>query len=179
MKKINLLSIFIISLVFASCEPKYEKEYNWAYPVCGDWMVKVYVHDTVNDKDTVFAGPLEMKTYNSAFGQDSIWIDDYPVYYSSDDRYIGNFWTLQVKAAVDMKSLTFQSDSAISVVPDYPVAIKVLNGKVINKDSIYFELQFDDDGYYDENGDWVSTPFETTYKIAGHRETSYEEYMQQ
>jgi hypothetical protein len=173
MKKINLLSIFIISLVFASCEPKYEKEYNWAYPVCGDWMVKVYV------EGEEYAGPYEMKTYNSSFGQDSIWIDDYPVYYSNYDAYYGNFWTLQVKAAVDMKSLTFQSDSAISVVPGYPVAIKVRNGRVINKDSIYFELQFEDDGYYDDNGDRVPNPFGTTYQIAGHRETSYEEYMQQ
>ncbi|MDS1032938.1 lipid-binding protein [Porphyromonadaceae sp. NP-X] len=151
--KFFILSILTVALV--SCEPKYEKEYNWAYPVSGDWMVKAYLNGTE------IYGPFEIITYNTSFGQDSIWIHDYATTGSN-----GNFWSFKVKAAVDMNTYTFQTDSSINAIPGYPIEIKVSNGRVINKDSITMELEFEDDPG-------------TVYQLAGHRETSYEEYMQQ
>ncbi|HON01575.1 MAG TPA: lipid-binding protein [Paludibacteraceae bacterium] len=145
----------ILSLALFSCEPKYEKEYNWAYPVCGDWMVKAYLDGTE------IYGPFEIMTYNTSFGQDSIWIHDYATTATN-----GHFWSFKVKAAVDMKTLTFQTEGSINAIAGYPIVIKVSNGRVINKDSITMELEFEDDPG-------------TIYQLAGHRETSYEEYMEQ
>jgi hypothetical protein len=97
-----------------------------------------------------------MKTYNSSFGQDSIWVDDN-----------GNFWPFKVKAKADLKALTFQTNDFIS----YPGSrsedtVTIRNAKVINKDSIYFEIEFRTD---------PGNP----YVISGHRRLSYEEYMGQ
>jgi len=177
MHKLKLLILALAGVALFSCEPTYEKEYSWAYPVSGDWKVNVYVGDVM------VAGPVEIKSYNSAFGKDSIWIDDYGTssWNSTDSIWEianGNFWTMQVKCAVDMKAKTFQTAGSVNAIGGYPIGIKVLNGKVINNDSIYLEVQFGDDGYEDGAGEWVPTPYETTYKLAGHREVSYEDYNQ-
>ena len=155
MRTYNFLILCLVAVAFSftSCEQEYEKQYSWAYPVAGDWMVKAYIDGTP------ITGPWEMKTYNSSFGKDSIWIDDYD----------GNFWEYQVKCAVNMTGRTFQTNGSTNATPDYPIQIKILNGKVINNDSIYYEVQFEDD----------DPSFGTTYQIAGHREVSYEEYVQQ
>lgn len=161
MKKINYITLLMLILIVASCKPTYEKEYSWAYPVAGDWTVKTYVAG-VETSDY-----YEIKSYNSAFGKDSIIIDDYGIGVAKSSEY-GNLWTMRCKAAVDMNSKTFQSAISINLIPNYEIGIKIANGKVIGKDSIYFEVQFEDD----------TAPFGTTYQIAGHRTTSYEEYMQ-
>lgn len=153
MHKLKLLIFALAGVALFSCEPTYEKQYSWAYPVAGDWMVTAYIDgEAITD-------PWEMKTYNSSFGKDSIWVDDYD----------GNFWDFQAKCAVDMSSKTFQTTGSINAIDGYPITVKILNGKIIGKDSIYMEVQFEDD----------ETPFATTFQIKGHREVSYEEYMQQ
>ena len=164
MKKINYLILLVVVLVGISCEPTYVKTYSWAYPVAGDWTVKTYVDGEV------FGKAREIKSYNSAFGKDSIWIDDI-ISYSP----YASFWDFQAKIAVNMGSKTFGNgtNSVISAVPDYGIGVKVMNGKIIGNDSIYFEIQFGDDT--DANGD--PQPYGTTYQIKGHRTTSYEEYM--
>lgn len=160
MKKINYIILLMLTILVASCEPTYKKEYSWAYPVAGDWTVIAYVNG-VPDSD-----PFELKSYNSAFGKDSIWVDDYH----------GNFWGFQGKAAVNMSTKTFgNADSVVNVVPDYEIGLKIKNGKIIGNDSIYFEIQFQDE----EDANHNPTPYATTYQIKGHRTTSYEEYMQQ
>jgi len=159
MKKINFLILLVVVLVGVSCEPTYTKTYSWAYPVAGYWTVKAYV-------DGVEAfGPSEIKTYNSAFGKDSIWIDDIVTY---SPGY--TVWDMKVKTAVNMGTKTFNNANvAMNAIPDYGIGVKVMNGKIIGNDSIYFEVQFEDD----------TTPYGTTYQMKGHRTTSYEEYMQQ
>jgi len=153
MKKINYLILLVVVLVGISCEPTYTKTYSWAYPVAGDWKVKVYING-VED-----SGPYEIKSYNTAKGKDSIWIDDYN----------GNFYQFQFKVAVNMATKTFTNgtDTVINAIPDYGIGVKVTNGKIIGNDSIYFEVQFADD----------TTPYGTTYQLAGHREVSYEDYI--
>lgn len=149
--KTYLLSgVLVLSLAFFSCQKKIEKEYSWAYPVAGDWTLKAHV-----DNEEV-AGPFEVKIYNTSFGQDSIWIDDYN----------GNFYQMKCKAKVDMSNLTFQTAGSTNAITGYDINVKVMEGKVINKDSIYFKMEFSDDPG-------------TVYTLSGHRTTSYEEYMQQ
>jgi hypothetical protein len=153
MRILKLLFVITAVLAMASCEPEYEKEYSWAYPVSGDWTVKAYV-----DGQEIY-GPFEIKTYNSSLGQDSIWIDDYATTGSN-----GNFWSFKIKAAVNMTSKTFSSTGSTSIISGYPVVVKVTDGIVVNNDSISVGLEFDDDPG-------------TVYTLAGHRTTSYEEYM--
>jgi len=164
MKKIKYLILLVVVLVGVSCEPTYTKTYSWAYPVAGDWMVKTYV------EGVAFGKPREIKSYNSAFGKDSIWIDDilsYKPYYS--------FWDFQAKVAVNIGAKTFSNaKTVISAVPDYGIGVKVMNGKIVGNDSIYFEVQFEDDT--DALG--APQPYGTTYQVAGHREVGYDEYVQ-
>ncbi|MBO9594390.1 MAG: hypothetical protein J7599_15910 [Niabella sp.] len=144
-----LCSVLILALAFFSCQKKIEKEYNWAYPVAGDWTLKASV-----DGEEV-AGPFELKVYNTSFGQDSIWLDDYN----------GNFYQVKFKAKVDMSSLTFQTAGSTNAISGYDINVKVMEGKVINKDSLSFKVEFSDDPG-------------TVYSVSGHRTTSYDEYMQ-
>ena len=158
MKKINYLILLVVVFVGISCEPTSKKEYSWAYPVAGDWTVNVSV------AGTKVKGPCEMKSYNSSFGKDSIWIDDIVSY---TPGY--SFYAFQAKAAVNVAAKTFDNGtkSVTNAFPDYAIGVNVKNGKIIGNDSIYFELQFEDD----------STPYGVTYQVAGHRTTSYEEYI--
>ncbi len=150
-KVIYILSgIFALSVILFSCQKKIEKEYNWAYPVAGDWTLKASV-----DGEEV-AGPFEIKVYNTSFGQDSIWLDDYN----------GNFYQIKFKAKVDMSSLTFQTAGSKNAISGYGINVKLTEGRIINKDSIAFKVEFSDDPG-------------TLYELSGHRTTSYEEYMQQ
>lgn len=148
MKKILFLLTVVLAL--ASCEPKFEKQYSWSFPVSGDWLLTAY------DKadSSYYYGPFEVRAYNTSFGTDSVWIDDYSAH---------NFWAMKFKVAVDMKNLTFQSAGSTNAVSGYGINVIVQNGKIIGKDSLYMEVKFEDDP--------------TTFILSGHRETSYEDYM--
>lgn len=159
MRIYKFLIISLAAIALFSCEPTYEKEYNWAYPVAGDWTVAAYVDGEVVSGYEKF----EIKSYNSSFGQDSIWIDDYGTGVASSSQY-GNFWTMKFKTAVNMTTKTFQTTNSKNAIPGYPIGIQVSNGKIVGTDSIYFEVIFGDDPT-------------TTYQVAGHRTTSYDEYM--
>jgi hypothetical protein len=158
MRKIKFLILSLVAVALFSCEPTYVKEYNWAYPVAGDWTLTAYVGANA------VSSPFEFKTYNSSFGKDSIWLDDYATTSSN-----GNFWSFKVKVGVDMKTNTFGTDTIVgstNAITKYNIKIKVKNGKIIGTDSLSMDVIFGDDPT-------------TTYRIAGHRLTSYEEYMQQ
>lgn len=171
MRIFKLLLVSVGAIALFSCEPTYEKEYSWSYPVSGDWLV------TPSVDGAVVGDPFEMRMYNTSFGQDSVWIDDYPVikYDAKTKKYsvTYNFWEMKVKAAVNMTDKTFQSASSensiigyATGVPKnlYPLTIVVSNGKIVGNDSIYLEMEFGDDPG-------------TIYQLAGHRETSYDDYM--
>jgi hypothetical protein len=145
----------LVAVAFFSCKPTYTKTYSWAYPVAGDWAVKAYVDGAE------IGGPYEIKSYNSAFGKDSIWIDDYASTSSN-----GNFWSFKVKTAVDVNAKTFSTVGSTNAIPKYGIKIIVSNGKIIGTDSITMNIVFADDPT-------------TTYVLAGHREVGYEEYVQQ
>lgn len=141
--------IFVLALALLSCQKKIEKEYSWAYPVAGDWTLKATYDDEVE-------GPFEVKVYNTSFGQDSIWIDD----------YAGNFAGLKFKAKVDMASKTFQTSGSKNIATGSFAndVVKITEGKIVNNDSIYFKMEL---------GKLPGTVF----TISGHRTTSYDEYM--
>jgi len=154
----RIIKLFILSLVavaFFSCETTYVKQYSWAYPVAGDWMLTAYVNGAA------VSDPFEAKSYNTAVGKDSIWIDDYATTSSN-----GHFWSFQVKTAVNMSTKTFSTVGSTNAIPNYGIKIVVSDGKIIGNDSITMNVVFADDPT-------------TTYKLAGHREVSYNEYTQQ
>ena len=150
MKKILKLKAFLILTLLitgASCQKEYEKEYNWAYPLSGEWTVNVKYGEEIY-------GPIFIKTYNSSFGQDSIWIDDN-----------GNFWPFKAKAKVDINGLNFETSNFTSYSGGkYEDLVTIRNAKVIKTDSIYFEIEFGSDPG-------------TLYHFSGHRRVSYDEYM--
>ncbi len=154
-KMFSLKKILIVGLVFlgAGCQKlEFTKEYNATYPISGDWTI------TIND-GTYSYGPYFMKIYNTSFGKDSVWIDDNL-----------NFWQTKSKVKVNMTNLTFSGDATQNEY--YNSLITYKNGKVIGKDSIYFEVSFNDE--LDANDD--PAPYATTYEYSGHRKLSYEEY---
>jgi len=155
MRIFKFLLVSVVAVALISCEPTYKKEYSWAYPIAGDWLVTAY--DLADGAQA--SNPFELRAYNSSFGTDSIWIDDYATTGSN-----GNWWCFKFKAAVNMSTKTFEADSTTNALPGYDIKVIVQNGKIVNNDSIYMEVVFEDDAT-------------TTYILTGHRETSYDDYM--
>lgn len=168
MKKINYLILLVVVFVGMSCEPTYEKEYSWSYPLSGDWKLNTYERSVINGEDSLTSSEyFEIKIYNSSFGKDSIWIDDYGTGVASASQY-GHYWTMKFKVKADMTSKTFHNSKEVwNAIPGYKIGIKAQNGVVIGNDSIRFELQFEDD----------TTPYAKTYILAGRRIISYDDYM--
>jgi len=154
--KINRIGYLLMLVMFFSACTKleYNQQFSSTFPISGDWTIKV------NDGTTT-TGPFFIKIYNTSFSKDSVWIDDN-----------GTFWTIKAKAKVDMKNLTF---SAVNAENEYYTSqVNFANGKVIGKDSIYFEAVFSDELATDGQ---TPAPYATTFKFSGHRKVSYEEYM--
>ncbi|MGE5519245.1 MAG: lipid-binding protein [Candidatus Dadabacteria bacterium] len=144
---LNINKLLILALLFIgwSCQKDdYKQEFSSTFPISGDWTIRVNDGTTVSD-------PLFMKIYNTSFGKDSVWIDDNSTY-----------WQTKSKVKVDMSNLTFSGENTQNEY--YDSQVSYANGKVIGKDSIYFEVTFSDDDAH------------LTYIYAGHRKQSYEEY---
>ncbi len=149
MKKMlnKILLAGFLMMGFSCAKMEYTQEFNSTYPISGDWTI------TVDDGSNAY-GPYFMKIYNTANSKDSVWIDD-----------AEQFWQTKTKCKVDMKNLTFATEQAQNEY--YNSKVSYANGKVIGKDSIYFEVTFSDD----------DPAYGNVYKYYGHRKTSYEEYM--
>lgn len=156
MKKINYIVLAVLAIITFSCEQTYDKEYSANYPLIGDWSVMVFdgAHKT---------GPYEIKSYNTSSSKDSIWFDDYGTGVAAASEY-GNFWTMKYKVAIDLATKTFNTANSINAIPDYDIAIKVSEGKIVGNDSIYFKIEFGDDPG-------------TVYEISGHRANKFDDYM--
>jgi hypothetical protein len=147
MKKMKCILIAGLILMGISCQKlEFTKEYNATYPISGDWTITV-------TQGTDSYGPYFMKIYNTSYSKDSVWIDDNL-----------NFWQTKTKAKIDIKNLTFSGTEEENEY--YPSQVSYANGKVIGKDSIYFEVTFSDD----------DPAYGNVYIYAGHRKLSYEEY---
>jgi|SRR5690554_918416 len=150
MKKIIYFLAFIALAMFASCEqetnnsslPDFQNTTN--VNIAGKWEVTAY-----NDSIPVF-GPFTLLTVtNPESENDSITILDSEV----------KFWKFQVKAAVNEIDGTFETNLSNCEVSEEGIGIKIANGKILDSDSIYFEIQFEDD----------VKPYESTYILKGHR----------
>ena len=147
--KILLAGLLIIG--FSCTKLEYDQELSSTYPISGDWTI------TVTQGEDNY-GTYFMKIYNTANSKDSVWIDD-----------AGLFWQTKSKVKVDVKNLTFSGEKTANEY--YNSEISYFNGKVIGKDSIYFEVKFSDDG---AGSAWGGD--ELTWIYSGHRKQSYEEY---
>ena len=143
MKKIIQFIIISILLFNVACESENktietslkDKRLN------GNWIVKAY-----NDNKELF-GPFSIETQLTP-ENDSIIISDSKM-----------FWGFQVKVETKSLNNTFETDSSINELSKVGAKINVLSGQLIGKDSIFFDIQFEDD----EN------PFGITYNIKGSR----------
>ena len=150
MKKIIYFLAFVALAMFASCEqetnnsslPDFQNTTN--VNITGKWEVTAH-----NDSIPVF-GPFTLLTVSNPESEnDSITILDSEV----------KFWKFQVKAAVNEIDGTFETNLSNCEVSEEGIGIKIANGKIVDTDSIYFEIQFEDD----------ETPYGNTYRLKGHR----------
>lgn len=112
--------------------------------LAGEWSVVAY-NDT-----TVLSDPFKLITLkNSTSGNDSITIQDTEV----------KFWKFQVKAKVDEANGSFETKLSTCEVSEDGVGVKISNGQILNNDSIFLNIQFEDD----------ETPYGTIYQLKGHR----------
>ena len=143
MNKISYIFILVMLFVLASCEQNLEYNDIQANKTEGEWTVKAYINGT-----NIY-GSFPIRTYATTSGKDSLYINDNE----------GQFWNFNVKAAVKNTGNTFQTQHSINTVSGNEIGVKILNGKIINNDSIYFEIQFEDD----------EIPYGVSYQLAGHR----------
>lgn len=145
MKNIFYLLGLIMLITTVSCEREIESD-TVVTPVniTGQWNVNAY-------NDSIFLyGPFKVITLKDAStGSDSITIQDSGM----------KFWEFRVKARANETDGTFDTKLSQCEVCEENVGIKIFNGKVLNSDSIYFEIQFEDD----------ETPYGITYQIKGRR----------
>ncbi len=148
MKKIIYLLGFLTLGIIASCEKEADNgatdDASKLVNITGQWEVTAY-----NDS-TFVSGPFKVITLKDpSTKSDSITIQDTEI----------EFWKFQTKAFVDEKNGTFQTELSNCEVSEEAIGIKISNGKIINSDSIYFEIQFEDD----------ETPYKNTFQLKGHR----------
>lgn len=154
MKNFIYLLGFILLSVIISCESETEnlindENHNEGEIIedfsqfIGEWQVNAY-----SDSELIF-GPFKVTTLRT--GNDSITILD------TEEE----FWKFQVKALAKVETGIFQTKLSNCEKSDESIGIKIPNGKILNTDSIYFEIQFEDD----------ETPFVHTYQLKGRRES--------
>lgn len=146
MKKIIYLLSFIVLGIFASCERDSANiEFLNTINIDGKWEV------TAHNDTMAISAPFTVQTTSSKNStlNDSLIIKD-----SKDE-----FWSFQVTAALNEEFGTFETELSPNEVCEERIGVKIFNGKIINNDSIYFEIQFEDD----------VKPYESTYILKGHR----------
>ena len=141
MKKIFYLFMFILLFITVACEQILENEENnfTETNLQKDWTVNAYI------EDTLILGPFTISTLTAE--NESIIIKDN-----------GEFWNFQTKAQLLNSVDAFNIKSSVNELSSLDAKINILNGKVLKKDSIAFDIQFEDD----------ETPYGVTYTIKGH-----------
>src|SRR5690554_3472906 len=137
-----------VTLVFIalSCEQYDESELiPTQHPIVGDWKVEAFIGEEVIYKNILLhAENLDPHRNDSILLKDNI------------ENF---FWDFQVRVAVDTEDNSFETQLSTSEISDHKIGVKIANGKIIDSDSIYFEIQFEDD----------ETPYGNTYRLKGHR----------
>ena len=107
----------------------------------GDWTVSAYV-----DNNIIY-GPFTVSTHVTP-DNESIVIKDNE-----------EFWKFQTKAQFIDSNDGFSTQSSVNQKSSLEAKINILDGSIIDNDSITFDIQFEDD----------ETPYGFTYKIKGRR----------
>ena len=169
MKKILIFAMGIAFALTACEQDDPNVKQTETKDLAGEW----YVTYTVDGAD-VNGGHTPLITSNTAANvATEMLISDYV----EPNATSGNFWSFKVKAQIDPTSKAFTASevesSALYDGDPYNIKVNVLNGKVIKNgghsrtgvvvDSIYFELQFEDD----------SPAYGTTYVVSGHKRTGF------
>ncbi len=125
-----------------ACEQSLEKEKIelQEYNTLVNWTVNAYI-----DNNIIF-GPFTIST-QTASSKEAITIKDN-----------GSFWKFQTKAELIKSTDRFNAKSSINEISSLGAKINI-NGSIFDKDSISFDIQFEDD----------ETPYGFTYIIRGHR----------
>ena len=141
MKKIFYLFVFMLLFITVACEQTLEnEEINFLETnLQRDWTVNAYIDDIL-----IF-GPFTISTQTTPENESIIIKDN------------GNFWNFQTKAQVLNSSDAFNVKSSENQLSSLNAKVNILNGKVIDKDSIAFDIQFEDD----------ETPYGITYTLKG------------
>lgn len=147
MKRIIYLVGFIILIIITSCENEIDNtNYVDFSQLIGEWEVIAYFNSTP------IYGPFKLITLkDTPFGNDSITIMDTDV----------KFWKFEVKALANVENNSFETRLSNCEVSEDKIGIKIPNGMIINSDSIFLEILFEDD----------ETPYAHTYQLKGHRIT--------
>lgn len=148
MKQFTFLLIFVLSGLLLSCERETEdrslNEDLQAVDMNGQWEVAAF-----NDSVSLSESFRLITRIESTSEIDSLIISD-----------TGNkFWEFRTKAGVNAENASFATEGSICEVRDEGIGVIITNGRFINSDSIYFEIQFEDD----------ETPYGNIYRIQGHR----------
>ena len=135
--------MFMLLFTAVACEQTLENEATIITEtnLQGDWTVNAYI-----DNNLIF-GPFTISTQM---------ISDIESINIKDN---GEFWKFQAKAELLTASDAFEAKSSVNEVSSLNAKINILSGKIINKDSIAFDIQFEDD----------ETPYGITYTLKGRR----------
>ena len=145
MKFIIIIALAIALLTAVSCEDDdFDREFDSTHPVSGEWYVQEYYDD-----GSAF-GPYHVKTFNTSFSKDSLWVDN--IYGAG----------IKVKALLNADD-TFGVTQAKDITEEV-ATVSISNGKILSVDSIYFDVVL-----YDEDGEIVDQ-----FYTAGHRWTGLE-----
>lgn len=149
MKKIIYLLGFLTLAILVSCEQAVDgneitDDATKLVKITGQWEVNAY------SDSTLVYGPFKIITLKDpSIENDSITVQDSEV----------KFWKFQVKASVDEKNGTFQTRLSQCEISEEGIGVIISNGMIVDSDSIYLEIQFEDD----------ETPYGNIYQLKGRR----------
>jgi hypothetical protein len=141
-----IFSILSITIFLASCESydDFDLEPVAVHPILGEWKVNAFL-----DGNLIFEDVGLKANQFSTNKNDSVILKD----------SLNYFWNFQIKVAVIEDNVSFETRNSNNEIVDYNIGVKILNGKIINNDSIYFEIAFEDD----------ETPYGNKYQLKGTR----------
>ncbi|RYU91394.1 hypothetical protein EWM62_05485 [Mucilaginibacter terrigena] len=170
MKKISnikhLLLTVLVAATFTSCQKDEVIGGTAVQNLSGEFWVKL--DDGADPTGTFDDSYYTLSTYNTASNKpDSLWIDD-----NNDSPSGKPFWAIKGKILANVGNLAFSGKDVENQI--YDSHFTITNGKILRNaatapgtklktDSIYFEVQFDDD----------PVPG-TTHKVSGYARTRFD-----
>lgn len=148
MKQLFYLSILLLLFTTVACEQSIEKENikDSNLPETnleGDWTVNAYINENIT------YGPFTISAQK---------LSEDGVIHIKDN---GEFWNFQTKLTIGESKNKFEAESSVNEISSIGAKINIINGSIIDKDSITFDIQFEDD----------ETPYAFIYKIKGCRKS--------